>query len=469
MRKKSFLLSYIVVVITTIITIITINYFTLKILDGTRAFTAGESSFTKGQQEATRFLTLYIFTKNEDYFHKFNSNLRIPISDSLARINLDHKGPEEISRKHFINGGNSAYDVEKMIWIYKNFKDAAAFKSAVDIWKEADLLIMDLERIGNDIHQKISTQNLIQEPEERKLALQVNSISEELTRKGKEFDAVLGRSIRYINNVALYFITIGAILMILCIVLYSAFFIRRLSALQKKTNQQNQFLTQINNELDMFTYSVSHDLRAPITSLKGLIKLAEMEKKPEVLKEYHTMMHTLISRQDAFIQEIINFSKNKRMEVVNEDIELAPFFNHIISDLQFMVEDKEVNFNMDVRINKIYSNLFRLNIVFSNLVSNAIKYHDPEKKVIEIGINADQEGQFNIFTIEDNGSGIEEQYQSKIFDMFFVTNHHEKGTGIGLYLVKEIITKLNGTIDVHSVYMQGTKFIIKLPVYHQTH
>ncbi|MCJ0742247.1 sensor histidine kinase [Pedobacter montanisoli] len=467
MHKKSFLVSYIVVIITTIITIITINYFALKILDGTRAFTAGESSFTKGQQEATRCLTLYIFTKNEDYFKKFNTNLHIPISDSLARINLDQKGPEEISRKHFINGGNSSYDVEKMIWIYKNFKDAAAFKSAVDIWKEADLLIMDLEKTGNDIHQKILKQKLIQDQEEKNLALQVNSISDQLTKKGKEFDAVLAKSIRYINNVTLYFITIGAILMILCIVLYSAFFIKKLSALQKKTNSQNQFLTQINNELDMFTYSVSHDLRAPITSLKGLIKLAETEKKPEVLKEYYTMMHTLTSRQDAFIQEIINFSKNKRIEVINEDIELIPFFNHIISDLQFMVEDKEVDFSMDISINKIYSNLFRLNIIFSNLVSNAIKYYDSEKKLIKIKIKAYQEGQFNIFTVEDNGSGIEEQHQAKIFDMFFVTNHHEKGTGIGLYLVKEIVTKLNGTIDVYSIYKQGTCFTIKLPLNNQ--
>jgi signal transduction histidine kinase len=113
----------------------------------------------------------------------------------------------------------------------------------------------------------------------------------------------------------------------------------------------------------------------------------------------------------------------------------------------------------------LYSDPYRLSVILNNLISNAIKYHDPAKEKSSICITAEIQKDRVFLLFEDNGIGIEERYLSKVFDMFFRATDKNKGAGLGLYIVKEAIDKLKGVIKIDSKVGKGTRFQIELPNY----
>ena len=112
----------------------------------------------------------------------------------------------------------------------------------------------------------------------------------------------------------------------------------------------------------------------------------------------------------------------------------------------------------------VFIDKLRLTIIISNLLSNAITYSDSTKPQKTIEVFADVNNNNIEITVKDNGVGIDEQYHNKIFDMFFRASLESKGTGLGLYIVKEAVNKLNGKISVSSVLGQGTSVLVELPI-----
>ncbi len=299
--------------------------------------------------------------------------------------------------------------------------------------------------------------------EKEKLANKIDKTCKRITTKGNEFDHALTVSSRLVNTTVLTINTLIALVIFLCIIIMSIKYINRLSILQKNTMAQNNALLKTNEELDLFTHSVSHDLRSPITSLKGLITLAENESSEKERSLYFRLMAQILSRQDTFILKIIQLSKNKRLDIAIQEINLSTFFESIVNDLQHGLDfDVEIKYNIQPIVTKIDS--FRLDIISRNLISNALKYADPSKNDRFIYISADLADGFLQINFEDNGLGIAEEHLGKIFEMFYVTTHHNTGSGIGLYLVKEMVNKLGGEIVVASTLNKGSVFSIKLPV-----
>ena len=120
--------------------------------------------------------------------------------------------------------------------------------------------------------------------------------------------------------------------------------------------------------------------------------------------------------------------------------------------------DNKLNDSVEVQ-----SDAYRLKVVFSNLISNAIKYHDLAKDKPYILISCDKNHGYHI-NVEDNGIGIPEEHQSKIFDMFYRAHDRSEGSGLGLYIVKETLTKIGGQISVASEHGKGSTFSITLPL-----
>ncbi len=122
--------------------------------------------------------------------------------------------------------------------------------------------------------------------------------------------------------------------------------------------------------------------------------------------------------------------------------------------------EKQVEIDSDV---DFYSDKRRLKVIFNNLISNSIRYFNPyiDNPYVKISIKTDEEK--SVIKILDNGLGIENQYLEKIFDMFFRASNNSKGTGIGLYIVKETIQKVNGAIKVESEIEKGTSFTVTIP------
>ena len=459
---KRIVYNYVICIFISISLIVGLNHYGLKAIDGIRAFTSGESVYMKAQQEASRQLTNYVFTSNPEYYTNFQAQLQVPINDSLARISLDSNHHHSIAHKHLLLGKNIAEDIENIIWVYKNFKSLSQFKKAIGIWKAADQLVIDLENQGKKIDERIQRNIAFSAAEKEQLARNIDRTCKLLTQKGNEFDATLTENSRLVNKTVLTINTLMAFIIFICIVGISVKYIHKLSLLQKNTMAQNKILLQTNEELDLFTHSVSHDLRSPITSLMGIITLAEVEEDRKQRSEYFSLMKRILTRQDDFILKIIQFSKNKRTDLHIQEIHLPSFFRHLIQDLEHS-GDIKVDLKLDIEDTTISIDAFRLDIICRNLISNAIKYADPEKEKAFISISVKVAQGLLSLIFEDNGIGIHDKHQSKIFNMFYVTTHHNKGSGIGLYLVKEMINKLDGEINVHSSNGEGSTFSIKIP------
>jgi signal transduction histidine kinase len=238
--------------------------------------------------------------------------------------------------------------------------------------------------------------------------------------------------------------------------------VRAAQALQS----QNAELKKINKELDSFVYSVSHNLRAPLMSVLGLLDLAKHENQnnKSELDLYFSMMETSIHKLDETVKEILDYSRNARQNLSIEKIDLKRMIDEHFEKMQFMPGSQSIDRQINIhQKSNFHSDNYRLSVIMNNLISNAIKYHDPQKdrSFIRIAVKVDDEKASMIF--EDNGIGIEDRYLDKVFDMFFRGTEKNKGAGLGLYIVKEAIDKLRGKISIQSNVGEGTVFTIELP------
>lgn len=228
---------------------------------------------------------------------------------------------------------------------------------------------------------------------------------------------------------------------------------------------QNELLAKTNEELDRFVYSTSHDLRAPLSSLLGLITIAERTTDPAEIEKCLVMMRERVNTLDAFIREITDYSRNSRLEVALEPVPVYSLVKGIIENLKYLKDaDKITVINAVPPDQLVVTDMGRLRVVLSNLLANAFKYHDVKKTNPFIKITSQQVTHSFVITVEDNGQGIAPDHQGKIFNMFYRASENSEGSGLGLYIVRETMEKLNGTISVQSVPEEGSSFIVTLPV-----
>jgi signal transduction histidine kinase len=227
---------------------------------------------------------------------------------------------------------------------------------------------------------------------------------------------------------------------------------------------QNEELIKINKEVDSLVYSVSHNLRAPLMSMLGLVNLAKSESNPETLHQYHRMMEGAIHKLEDTLKEILDYSRNARQELRIEPVDFTKLINETLEKMRFMPDFD----SLDVRVSvneqiEFRSDLYRISVIFNNLISNGIKYLDKnrERSILKIEVVVDKERATIKF--EDNGIGIDNALLPKVCDMFFRANTEKDGSGLGLYIVKEAVDKLKGKIEITSVHGQGTVFTLHIP------
>ncbi|ADV48720.1 multi-sensor signal transduction histidine kinase [Cellulophaga algicola DSM 14237] len=228
--------------------------------------------------------------------------------------------------------------------------------------------------------------------------------------------------------------------------------------------RQNIELSKTNAELDRFVYSASHELRAPLASVMGLIDIILHEDHDEDLVFKLNMMQQSVKRLDDFIKDIVQYSQNKHLEIAMESINFKELINESLEGLWFLENRKHINFQLDINeTQSFFSDKKRISIIFNNLISNAIKYHNITTENPTITITVTTKEDAVSIEIADNGIGIPKAHLDKIFQMFYRVSSKIMGTGIGLFVIKEVITKLNGRINVLSEPNMGTKFVILLP------
>ncbi len=223
-------------------------------------------------------------------------------------------------------------------------------------------------------------------------------------------------------------------------------------------------LQKVNYELDNFVYHASHDLRSPLRSIMGLINLLRLEKTSDGRENCLEMIEGSIKRLDSLVIDLLQISKGSRSNSPQEDISFVTEVDNSITNFYHEENSRSIRI-----ITKIYqpvnfiSDLIRVRIILDNLISNAIKYRNPSREQSHIIVEAVITEQKAVITVEDNGEGIHKSKLQSIFDMFYRATNNNQGTGLGLYIVKNVVDKLDGKISVESEQNQGTKFTIELP------
>jgi signal transduction histidine kinase/ligand-binding sensor domain-containing protein len=232
----------------------------------------------------------------------------------------------------------------------------------------------------------------------------------------------------------------------------------RVSGIQK----MNKKLMKVNSELDSFVYSASHDLRSPLASLLGLINLSR--KDPNNSFDYLGKMEKSVKRLDDFIAEIIDFSSNERKEVVCDEVDFESTIYNIIDELSFLDSENKITKKVDIIQKGLFiSDKRRIAVIFRNLISNALKYHDNSKDEPYLKIEVESTSEVTRILIEDNGIGISKDEQKEVFKMFYRATERSTGSGLGLYIILETVEKLYGSIKMESEKYEGTSFYIEIP------
>jgi signal transduction histidine kinase len=232
---------------------------------------------------------------------------------------------------------------------------------------------------------------------------------------------------------------------------------------------QNEELVKINQELDSFVYSVSHNLRAPLMSVLGLLRLASIEierteHETKVLLSYFSMMEHSIHKLDETLKEILDYSRNARSAIKTEKVDLNNLLQEGFDRLKYHEGSDQIEKIIDFKSEvPFYSDMYRLTVVLHNLISNAIKYRDSHKSNQFIKVKVEINSAMARIEFCDNGIGIPAELLHKIYDMFFRATEKSEGAGLGLYIVKETVDKLGGRITVNSKYGLGTTFLLEIP------
>jgi two-component system, sensor histidine kinase and response regulator len=227
---------------------------------------------------------------------------------------------------------------------------------------------------------------------------------------------------------------------------------------------KNDELQKAYDELNKFAYSVSHDIRGPLSGILGAINLAREIDDVEEMKEMLYLMQKSVKKLDTYVLSMHDYYSLQRGELKITEID----FNEIIDELKaiYNVHSKinKIAFNVNVKQDEIFRNdQAPLRLVLNNLLSNAFKYQEKDSKNKSVDLSVDVHNNVATIYVKDTGIGILGSHVGEIFNLFYRSNSLEVGSGFGLYNVKSALLKLNGQIEVNSVLHRGTTFKVTIP------
>jgi K+-sensing histidine kinase KdpD len=227
--------------------------------------------------------------------------------------------------------------------------------------------------------------------------------------------------------------------------------------------ESNKELVKNINQLEQFSYTVSHNLRSPVARLIGLTNILQYITNPGETKDVMSKITASAHELDLVLKDLVRTIEIKK-EINNSisTILVDEVVNKTISQFDEEIKTLGINLKIDLKARALHSIPAYLESILFNLVSNAIKYRNPVTPLV-IQINTYYKAENFVLTVQDNGLGIDlDRNKREMFAFYKRFHHHVEGRGLGLYLVKSQVDLLGGTIDVSSIVGQGTTFTITL-------
>lgn len=238
--------------------------------------------------------------------------------------------------------------------------------------------------------------------------------------------------------------------------------VKELNALLAENKLQTETIKQKNAELDAFFYGVSHDLKSPVASLLSLTALARIEVEHPNAEQYFVMQERELNRIHSIIHDLVTITRIDHEAPKRDVIDFSKMVDECLQSLRGLPNFEKIRFDKQIeQVPAFQSEWIFLNNIIQNLVENAIKYARETEPFVRISIKKSNEG----VTIEvaDNGLGIAPEHQARIFDMFYRATELSQGTGLGLFILKRSVKRLNGTIQLNSEAGKGSTFRVMLP------
>lgn len=236
----------------------------------------------------------------------------------------------------------------------------------------------------------------------------------------------------------------------------------------EELSQSNQQLIRINSDLDNFIYTASHDLKAPITNIEGLLQVLLRSLSSESLADERTQHITgmMQSSIDRFKKTLTNLTDIIKLQKENSQgatfVSFSETIEEVILDMEQLIQSSNASIETNIEgCSSIHFSQNNLRSIVYNLLSNAIKYRSPERNPL-VQVNCRQTDEYSIISVQDNGLGMHLSDTPKIFNMFKRLHVHVEGTGIGLYMIKKIIDNAGGKIEVESKVGEGSTFKVYL-------
>lgn len=262
---------------------------------------------------------------------------------------------------------------------------------------------------------------------------------------------------------------IGSTLLVIFSLLMLQFYNnRRYKKVNNLLEGKKKDLEESNEELERFMFIVSHDLKTPLSSIinfTGLLQKKLEQSGDEIVDKYMSFIKEGGLRLNNLITDTLEFSKQSKQEYKLEAIDLNDLLEEIEHSISSYIQEKNAKIIKSKSFPKILGHPSSLVVLFQNLIENGIKYNESDCPTIKIHTKENEEF-YSIF-IEDNGIGIEEEYQDNVFIMFKRLHNQNdyEGSGLGLSICKKIMRQMNGAIILNSKIGRGSIFEIKFPIH----
>jgi PAS domain S-box-containing protein len=231
---------------------------------------------------------------------------------------------------------------------------------------------------------------------------------------------------------------------------------------------KNEQLAKVNNQMEKFLYSTSHDLRSPLTTIFGLVNLCKLDTKNPAILDYVNKIEASALKLDQIIKDVLSFSKTTYQRIKTERIDFETVIEKIVdAHQQQFAEHKILVEKHLVGDMPFYSDPERIDIILDNLIRNAADFFDANKTNSFVNITVRRYPDEALLEITDNGVGIGNHHLELIFNMFYKASLNSKGAGLGLYIVKEAVERLGGSVTVESEIGFGSIFRVVLPNDHK--
>ncbi len=471
-------------------------WFSIHTLSSVRAFVGAEGLWSKAQKDAIYYLHKYSRTHDEKDYKTFQNFLSVQAGDHKTRLELLKAKPDlPLARQGLVEGRVHPDDIEGMINLFRRFHKISYINRAIVVWAQADSIIgKKFIPLAEELHEEMQ----LADPSEIKLELlieELDPINEELTHLEDEFSYTLGEGSRWLENLVLKLLFAIALTVEITGLLITISVSRSISKGLKEINraankiaegdlterskvfskdeigevaiainQMTEQLVNSNKELEQFAYITSHDLQEPLRSISVYVELFQKkyhEKIDEEADQYLSAIVRSTSRMQLLIKDMLEYSRIGHDDQITA-VSSEQMVKAMLNDLSALLSETKTRVVLG-RL-PIINSYSELKLVFQNLVTNAIKFRNKEIETV-IEISAEDTGDSWLFSVKDNGIGIEKEYFERIF-VIFQRLHNQKqypGSGIGLAHCKKIIELHGGTISVESVPGQGSKFSFTIP------